>query len=68
MYADATATYHPVVAAGQVVTEGQSIGALRDIFGETVQELRAPAGGLVLFLVTALAVKKGDPLIGIGVP
>src|SRR5439155_1150412 len=37
MYADATATYHPVVAAGQVVTEGQSIGALRDIFGETVQ-------------------------------
>jgi len=68
MYADVTATYHPVVAAGDVVANGQTIGELRDIFGETLQTLRAPAGGPVLFLVTALAVKKGDPLIGIGVP
>src|SRR3989441_336122 len=68
MYADVTATYHPVVAAGDVVATGQTIGELRDIFGDPVQGLRAPAGGPVLFLVTALAVKKGDPLIGIGVP
>ena len=68
MYADVTATYHPVVAAGDVVAKGQTIGELRDIFGDPVQALRSPAGGPVLFLVTALAVKKGDPLIGIGVP
>ena len=68
MYADMSATYHPVVAAGEVVQEGQRIAELRDIFGETVQVLHAPASGPVLFLVTALAVKKGDPLVGIGVP
>ncbi len=67
MYADSAATYHPVVAAGDIVTQDQVIGELRDIFGEVVQTLRAPAGGPVLFLVTALAVRKGDPLIGIGV-
>ncbi len=68
MYAEVSATYHPVVAAGEVVEQGQTIGDLRDIFGETVQTLHAPVGGPVLFLVTALAVKKGDPLVGIGVP
>ncbi len=67
MYADSAATYHPVVAAGDIVKHDQVIGELRDIFGEVVQTLRAPAGGPVLFLVTALAVRKGDPLIGIGV-
>jgi hypothetical protein len=32
-----------------------------------VLELRAAAGGVVVFCVTSLAVKAGDPLIGIGV-
>ncbi len=67
MYADTAATYHPVVAAGDIVKQGQVIGELRDVFGEVLQTMRAPAGGPVLFLVTALAVRKGDPLIGIGV-
>ncbi len=66
MYADATGTYYPRVAAGEIVEQGQVIGELCDVFGETIQTLRAPAGGPVLFLVTALAVRKGDPLIGIG--
>jgi uncharacterized protein len=65
--AGASATFHPTVTAGDVVQEGQMIGELRDLFGQTLQTLRAPAGGPVLFLVTALAVKEGDPLLGIGV-
>lgn len=67
MYADTQAAYYPVVAAGDIVRQDQVIGELRDIFGEVLQTLRAPASGPVLFLVTALAVKKGDPLLGIGV-
>jgi len=67
MYADTAATYYPVVAAGDIVRPNQVIGELRDVFGGVLQTLRAPAGGPVLFLVTALAVKKGDPLLGIGV-
>lgn len=67
MYADHSASYYPTVAAGDVVKPNQIIGELRDTFGAVLQTLRAPAGGPVLFLVTALAVKKGDPLLGIGV-
>jgi hypothetical protein len=67
LFTDRDATYHPSVEVGEQVTEGQTIGELRDLFGETLQVLNAPATGPVLFLVTALAVKKGDPLIGIGI-
>lgn len=68
LYTDRDATYHPFVEVGEQVEEGQTIGELRDLFGETLQVLKAPVTGPVLFLVTSLAVKKGDPLIGIGVP
>jgi predicted deacylase len=60
-------TYHPTVHVGDRVIEGAPIGELRDLFGDTVEEIHAPASGIVLFCMTALAVKKGDPLIGIGV-
>lgn len=58
--------YYPTVGVGQNVEKGQPIGAIRDLFGEVQQELKAPEGGSVLFVVSALAVRKGDPLIGIG--
>jgi predicted deacylase len=66
MYTSESATYHPRVGIGEHVQEGQVVAELRDVFGETVQELEAPATGAVLFLVTSLAVRKGDPLLAIG--
>lgn len=68
MRTDISATYHPTVQVGDRVTEGQVVGELRDIFGDTVSEIHAAAGGIVIFLVTSLAVKAGDPLLGVGVP
>ena len=68
MRTDISATYHPSVQVGEWVAEGQRVGELRDIFGDTVAEIYANAGGLVVFLVTSLAVKAGDPLLGVGVP
>lgn len=65
---DVSATYHPNVAVGDQVEEGQVIGELRDLFGETIRELPSPGSGVVLFLVTSLAVREGDPLLGVGVP
>jgi hypothetical protein len=68
MRTDISAVYHPSVKVGDRIAQGQPIGQLRDIFGDVMLELRASAGGVVVFCVTSLAVKAGDPLIGFGVP
>jgi uncharacterized protein len=66
LYADAQGLFYPSVAVGDLVSAGQVVGEVRDLFGETVQALHAEVSGPVLFLVTALAVSKGNPLMGIG--
>jgi uncharacterized protein len=68
LYSEERGTYHPSIAIGDEVVEGQVVGELRDLFGERLGELRAPATGTVLFLVTSLAINAGDPLFGVGVP
>jgi hypothetical protein len=67
MRTDISAVYHPSVKVGDRIVQDQPIGELRDIFGDVVRELHAAAGGVVIFIVTSLAVKAGDPLIGVGV-
>ncbi|MDP2959306.1 MAG: succinylglutamate desuccinylase/aspartoacylase family protein, partial [Longimicrobiales bacterium] len=61
-----TACWYPTVEIGQRVEEGQSVGVVCDYFGETLEEHRAPASGVVLFLVTSLAISEGDPLLAVG--
>ncbi|MHB8394287.1 MAG: succinylglutamate desuccinylase/aspartoacylase family protein [Candidatus Dormibacteria bacterium] len=61
-------TSHPSVVVRVRVVSGQKIGELRDLFGERLMSLEVAASGVVVFLVTSLAVKRGDPLLGIGVP
>jgi uncharacterized protein len=68
MRTDTSATYHPSVKVGDQVEKGQPVGQLRDFFGEPIRDLHAAASGEVVFCVTTLAVKAGDPLLGVGVP
>ncbi len=66
LYAKAQGLFYPGVAVGDLVQSGQAVGEVRDLFGEALQTLHADVSGPVLFLVTALAVRKGDPLMGVG--
>ncbi|MFC2085955.1 succinylglutamate desuccinylase/aspartoacylase family protein [Bacteroidota bacterium] len=61
----ANGLFYSLVSVGDVVHAGQPLGRVADIFGETLQELSAPASGTVLFLVTSLAMNEGDPLLAI---
>jgi uncharacterized protein len=65
-FADCSGLWYPAVEIGQKVNEGDFIGKITNEFGDLVKEYYAGAGGVVLFLVTALAINKRDPLLAIG--
>lgn len=58
--------FYPSVAVGDTVEQGQNLGRVADFLGQTAEELVAPASGVVLFLVTTLAMNNGDPLLAVG--
>jgi predicted deacylase len=64
--AEQDCVYYPKVAVGQQVRQGELIAEFTDLFGEKIGELKSPATGPVLFLVTSPAINKNDPLMAIG--
>jgi uncharacterized protein len=65
MRASESGLFHPEVSVGDMVQEGQPVGAIVDYFGETLQPLLAVTNGEVAFLVTSLAMNVGDPILAI---
>ena len=58
--------FYPRVTVGEKISEGQKVGSVCDYFGRELQSAVSPTDGTVIFLVTSLAINKGDPLLGIG--
>lgn len=64
----ATGVWHPRVERGQSVQKGALIGVLTDFFGDKQAEIRAPFGGIVLYVVGTPAMSQGEPMGMIGEP
>jgi uncharacterized protein len=58
--------YYPDTAINRHVKKGQILGKITDFEGKLLQQVAAPEDGVVLFLVTCLAINKTDPLMAIG--
>ena len=58
--------WYPFKALEDEVKKGEKIGEIRDFFGQTLSEYYAETDGLLLYLVTSLAIMNGDPLAAIG--
>ncbi len=59
--------WYPNVRLNEEVNKGDKLGEIRDYFGNTLSEYTAEASGVLLYLVTSLAIIKDDPLAAIGV-
>jgi predicted deacylase len=55
--------YHTNVKPGDLLKEGQVVGTLTDLFGDTIETIHAPATGRVLLGIHNPAVKAGDEAI-----
>lgn len=58
--------WHPIEKVGSIVSAGQLLGRVTDVFGEIVEEVRSPVKGVVLFHVTAPPQKAGDAPLWLG--
>ena len=58
--------WYPNTSVNQVVRRDQDLGCVMDFRGNILQAVQSPADGRVLFLVSSLAINKGDPLLAVG--
>ena len=54
--------WYPAVEKTQMVAAGALVGTLRDPFGATLAEIRAPFAGEMLYVVATPPAGKGEPL------
>ncbi|AFZ69678.1 succinylglutamate desuccinylase/aspartoacylase family protein [Deinococcus peraridilitoris] len=66
LHAPRAGLWRPQVTVGEHVQAGQHLGTLSSLLDSEQQTFMAPNAGVVLFLVSSLAMNEGDPLIGIG--
>ena len=67
LYTKSTGVWYPKIAQGDAVREGEQIGTVGDLFGDTLDEIVSPVNGVVLFLTISPSVLENGLLMGIGV-
>ena len=66
LYTKRTGVWYPKVAPGDAVREGERIGTVGDLFGDTLEEIVSPVNGVVIFLTINPSVLENGLLMGIG--
>ena len=65
MRATTSGYWHPAVAVGDRVAKGTVVGEVQDAFGAVLERPEATIDGVVIFLVSSLAMNAGDPLLAL---
>ncbi len=65
MRSDHDGMWYAECAVGDTVKKGQELGHVTDYLGNTVQTAIAPIDGIILFVVSTLAMNAGDPLLSV---
>ena len=58
--------WYPAVAVNDRVKAGQNLGFIKDCEGHVLQTAISQADGIVLFIVSSLAINRSDPLLAVG--
>ena len=61
-----TGIFYPAVERGHTVAEGTVIGRVTDFHGRTVEEIKAPFTGEILYVIGTPAISKGEPIAFVG--
>src|SRR5690606_26020767 len=57
--------FYPVVDVAERVSKGQVVGELKDVYGQTIEQLTSPADGVVVYRITHPMVTAGFGVVAI---
>jgi predicted deacylase len=66
LHSDHEGFWYPTVSVNEAVKAGQNLGCVKDYEGHSLQTALSPADGVVLFIVSSLAINRTDPLLAVG--
>jgi uncharacterized protein len=58
--------WYPAIAVNDRVQTGQNLGCIKNCEGHVLQTAISPVDGIVLFIVSSLAINRSDPLLAVG--
>jgi predicted deacylase len=61
-----TGLFYPAVGRGDSVAAGTLLGRITDFHGTTLQEIKSPFAGIVLYVLGTPPISKGEPVAFIG--
>jgi predicted deacylase len=61
-----TGIWYPAVKPNQQVAANALLGKLTDYFGAPLADVRAPFGGVIMYVVASPAMTKGEPVAMVG--
>ncbi len=59
--------FYPLVEKRTYVQQGMKLGYITDFFGKTIEDVRAPVTGVLLYICAVPSMKKGNTTVDIGV-
>ena len=65
MYRRTAGWWESAVSVGAPVRDGETLGVIKDLFGDVVEEVVSPQDGVVLWQTTSPAVGSPGLLLGI---
>jgi predicted deacylase len=63
---EVTGMFYPLVKRGTYAAQGMMLGYVTDYVGRKILDVRAPVGGVVLFIRAVPSLVKGDTLASVG--
>jgi len=60
--------FYPAVERGVLVNQGALLGYITDLFGHRISDIRAPFRGVVLYLLAAPPISKGEIFVSMAHP
>ncbi|MBV9754017.1 MAG: succinylglutamate desuccinylase/aspartoacylase family protein [Hyphomicrobiales bacterium] len=60
--------WYPAKELSEPVAAGETLGEIRDVFGEVLATIPSQETGFILYRLTSLSVNKGEALLGVATP